>query len=136
MYFYFFSECKKCDVCDCKENQKEWCNKSNGKCVCLSKPTSGSSATFTFNKTIVLSTAFLIFLSHQFWKKKWNYLLNLSYEFTNNLINSHFYYPFKIVHSKIIQQNYFIVHHIFDFPFTPILNKEILIFDKCVIQIH
>ena len=70
LHLYFFSECKKCDDCDCKENQKESCDKTNGKCVCKSEPTSGSSATFTFNKTIVLFTIFLIFLSHQFWIKE------------------------------------------------------------------
>ena len=34
---YFFSECKKCDECDCKENENESCDEKNGKCVCRCK---------------------------------------------------------------------------------------------------
>ena len=64
LYLYLFSECKKCNACNnCPEPKKiGTCNKSNGECEC------SSAATFTFNKTIVLFTAFLIFLSHQYWK--------------------------------------------------------------------
>ena len=60
------SECKECESCDgrCEENQSGSCNKSNGKCQC------SSAATFAFDKTIVLFTAFLIFLSHQNWKQE------------------------------------------------------------------
>jgi len=54
------TECKKCDGCDCKENETGTCNKANGKCIC------SSAATFAFDKTIVLFTAFFIFLSHQY----------------------------------------------------------------------
>jgi len=59
-------ECKKCETCDekCKENQTGSCDKSNGKCKC------SSAATFAFDKTIVLFTALLIFLSHQNWKQE------------------------------------------------------------------
>jgi len=63
-YWMSSSECKKCNVCNnCPEpNKIGTCNKSNGECEC----TSGSSATFAFNKTIVLFPAFLIFVLHQY----------------------------------------------------------------------
>jgi len=63
-YWMSSNECKKCNACNnCPEpNKIGKCNKSNGECEC----TSGSSATFAFNKTIVLFPAFLIFVLHQY----------------------------------------------------------------------
>jgi len=63
-YWMSSNECKKCNACNiCQEpNKIGKCNQSTGECEC----TSGSSATFAFNKTIVLFTAFLIFLSNQY----------------------------------------------------------------------
>ena len=37
VYLYLFSECEKCDDCNCLDNQIGTCNKSNGECECSCK---------------------------------------------------------------------------------------------------
>jgi len=61
-YWMSSNECQKCNACNnCPEpNKIGTCNKSNGECEC------SSAATFAFDKTFVLFTAFLIFLSNQY----------------------------------------------------------------------
>jgi len=61
-YWMSSNECQKCNACNnCPEpNKIGTCNKSNGECEC------SSAATFAFDKTFVLFTAFLIFVSHQY----------------------------------------------------------------------
>ena len=67
------STAKPIPKCGCNEigTDKENCASKTDKCKCKPNYTgekceSGSSATFAFNKTNVLFTAFLIFLSQQY----------------------------------------------------------------------